>query len=180
MKLTLVPFSPVDFIDSVVCTVDTTALEHGHKLNMTYVVTGDLRRINWPDEDDSEQELWRNTCFECFIGDANGTAYYELNQSPNGNRACYAFDDYRSGMRTSDVMVPEQYSMAKDNHECRVRLAVSGTSFGRICLGLSVVLKDVTAKTHYFSLSHPPSQPDFHDRQYHRIIDAKMLHGAST
>lgn len=38
--------------------------------------------------------LWQDTCFECFF--AHEAGYIEINASPIGGYACYAFDSYRT------------------------------------------------------------------------------------
>ena len=40
--------------------------------------------------------LWKHTCFEAFISDANSGGYAEFNCAPSGDWAAYHFASYRS------------------------------------------------------------------------------------
>ena len=44
-----------------------------------------------------QDNLWRHTCFEVFLGRPGAKGYWELNIAPNGDWNLYQFSDYRSG-----------------------------------------------------------------------------------
>lgn len=51
-------------------------------------------------------DLWRTTCFELFLRRPGAEGYLELNFSPSGRWAAYAFDGYREGRRDLDISPP--------------------------------------------------------------------------
>src|ERR1700751_274314 len=60
-----------------------------------------------------KNELWKETCFECFFGVARSKAYFEFNGSPSGNWAFYSFDDYRNGMKDWSLLAGDSPVMMK-------------------------------------------------------------------
>jgi hypothetical protein len=117
-------------------------------------------------------ELWRHTCFEAFIGKAGSPAYCELNFSPSGQWAAYAFDGYRSGMTAAALeAVPEmQWRRTPGSLALDVALPLGGLGLldppARECLqiGLAAVIEEQSGTMTYWALGHPGGQPDFHDR----------------
>ena len=178
MKFTLVPFQSADFIESVVCHLDTSDSDECSALSISYHLKGDLTRIKWPNEgdlNDEDKELWRNTCFEFFIGQESNSAYYEFNQSPSGNWAAFEFDDYRSNMKQSNAVYANEFHISRDQGECHAVLAIPAPGTSTIYLGLALVIRDVDEHLHYFGLSHPDDAPDFHARAHHQLIALAAL-----
>ena len=58
--------------------------------------------------------LWRTTCFELFVKNAENGSYCEFNFSPSGEWAAYAFDGYRAGMMELPVREPRTYTSERD------------------------------------------------------------------
>ena len=125
-----------------------------------------------------KDELWKETCFECFIPALNSTAYLELNLSPSGNWNAYAFQDYRKGMNAFALdhqWAPVQRVIAHTDNtletEWLIPLEVIQKGFASVPttfsdfgeVGLTVVLK-TSELTLYWSLEHSSLKPDFHDR----------------
>ncbi|HAK51074.1 MAG TPA: hypothetical protein DCM54_04100 [Gammaproteobacteria bacterium] len=178
MKFTLVPFQPAGFIESVVCHVDIDDSGESSTLSISYHLKGDLNRIKWPDESDLQdenRELWRNTCFEFFIGHESGNDYCEFNQSPSGNWAGFEFDDYRSNMKQSNAVYANEFHISRDQNECHAVLDLPAPGTSTIYLGLALVIRDVDEQLHYFGLSHPDDAPDFHVRAHHQLIALTTL-----
>jgi hypothetical protein len=129
--------------------------------------------ISWPvfREIRRADNLWESTCFECFLGRADESAYIEINLSPNGAWNCYAFDDYRTGMQSSDVAILQ--SLSSDDHELTACLEVYGGFFGgTLTLGLSAVIDSGVLS--YYAITHG-DRPDFHDRSCHLSINPALL-----
>jgi len=102
-------------------------------------------------------DLWRQTCFEIFLGESDGGAYWELNFSPSGEWAAYAFDGYRDGMRALAVRDPwitstdpDQFASGMSAH-----LTAIGLDSSSIEALLNVPIPDLpTAPEHYALNAH--------------------------
>ena len=123
-------------------------------------------------------DLWKSTCFECFIPVKDGTAYLEFNGSPSGDWNWYAFRDYRAGMNSVPVvagLIPKQVSLSRSETELEVKwiLPFAGVKQGLLsggavptdlgAFGLTVVLNTQVATT-YWATKHDGVKPDFHLR----------------
>jgi hypothetical protein len=123
-------------------------------------------------------ELWKTTCFECFIPGHETDAYLEFNGSPSGDWNWYGFQSYRSGMKpitASARLEPKAVSMSKSDRDLEVTwiLPMSGVLQGFNVhgesvqsvdpFGLTVVLHTQLA-TLYWALNHDGVKPDFHQR----------------
>jgi len=109
-------------------------------------------------------ELWLETCFECFLGSEEGTAYLEFNFSPNGDWQCYAFDNYRRGMQASNAWIPTQFSIsafAQQSQRLRFRMAShEGWPISPRVQGAAIIVWDGAML--YYASDHG-DQPDFHN-----------------
>lgn len=108
-------------------------------------------------------ELWRHTCFECFIARDDGPGYREFNFSPSGLWAVYDFSDYRqrvSGFRpgAEPVIVVKR---TDEGLELEARLPAALLPGGRR-LGLTAVVEAKDGSLSYWALAHPSEKPDFH------------------
>ncbi|HEX8413681.1 MAG TPA: DOMON-like domain-containing protein [Sphingomicrobium sp.] len=141
--------------------VETLEVEvsRGDLLDLRFRVTGTLDAILWPEPaaPDRTDELWRHTCFEAFVA-AAGLGYREINLSPSGQWAVYAFDAYRAGMRPATASVRSAFA-AGELHS-QVALDVPGDWQ----LGLSAVIELADGSKSYWALAHAPGPPDFHNR----------------
>ncbi|MBA3896776.1 MAG: DOMON-like domain-containing protein [Sphingomonadaceae bacterium] len=105
--------------------------------------------------------LWRTTCCELFLFGPAGS-YRELNFSPSGAWAAYAFDHYREGMRETQVGVGIDVEQARDVLILRVRLALDLAETDRLVP--AAVVEEAGGHISYWALVHPCGAPDFHDR----------------
>lgn len=131
------------------------------RLQLAYRVSGVLDRlaVPTPQPPGRADELWKHTCFEVFIGAANG--YYEFNFSPSSQWAAYRFDDYRTGMRDAVVAMPAiEWSIEEGRATLFVTLELSHDATGP--LGLSAVIEDPQGARSFWALAHPAGPPDFH------------------
>jgi HSP20 family molecular chaperone IbpA len=93
----------------------------GGKLELVYRLSGELEALLIPELSNPNRadELWKHTCFEIFILQAEVPGYVEFNFAPTGQWAAYSFRSRRSGMRNIE-QVGEQ--------GLRITLAVAGFS----------------------------------------------------
>jgi hypothetical protein len=141
---------------------------------LRYTLSGPvaLLSIPAPQRSGPADGLWRHTCFEAFVGTAQGSAYREFNFSPSGQWAAYSFsaerirDEQDESHRRHgipwldkpqlddqhlvfDVWLPTQALPAAPNGE-------------PLFIGLSAVIETRNAPLSYWALNHPQDQPDFH------------------
>lgn len=112
-------------------------------------------------------ELWKTTCFEAFVWDAEGAGYYELNFAPSSQWAAYRFDGYRQGMRPAQEIVQPRitFRRAGGRLELDVSLDLGAADLPTEApwrLGLSAVIAETGGRTSYWALAHAPKRPDFH------------------
>lgn len=167
------------------------------KLLLFYEVQG-ADRIVWPklepgkntnSSDDSfsgsrRDELWKATCFECFIGTVSERSYIEWNFSINGDWAAYSFKNYRSEMAQATV-APPQFHLPKrsDRFFFEVEtdfpdeLRLSGTpglEFSQIEASLTaVIVEEGQDNPFYWAVEHRREKPDFHARESFTLMVGK-------
>ena len=98
---------------SVAVTAITVSIErHSDTISLRYLVAGDPDQIVWPPATTPARtdELWMTTCFEAFVQPVGRAGYIELNLSPSGRWASYAFDGHRDGMRDARCVVESVWS----------------------------------------------------------------------
>ena len=142
------------------------------RLGVSFSLDAELARLNLPPAGRPERAdgLWRHTCFEVFFSAAGARSYCELNFSPSGAWAAYAFDSYRAGMRPLDlaevpsarwVRSPQQLTLrAQVNAAC---LLPEGAGVN-LHVALSAVVEEQSGTITYWALQHPAASPDFHHR----------------
>lgn len=125
--------------------------------------------------------LWRSTCLEIFVADANLASYLELNLSPSGDWNVYAFDRYREGMRLvaevdpplQPLLSPPRSSDAQST-ELQMTWRASlkgGPDVTRLLAGTGLVMNATavleyqSGEIEYWALAHAQDRPDFHNRQ---------------
>jgi hypothetical protein len=117
-----------------------------------------------------KDELWKTTCFECFLPGKGISNYLEFNGSPSGDWNWYSFQDYRQGMKpvpVANAREPKMISMKKSARTLDVTWVLPITGDLPVQdfdpMGLTVVLH-TTAATLYFAFIHAGEKPDFHTR----------------
>jgi len=132
------------------------------RLTLRYRLTGDLSFIVYPPPATPARadNLWRNTCFEAFIG-LPGGAYIEFNLAPSRPWAAYHFDGYRDGIRPHEVTDPHIAISAFGGLVLTADIAIPAEA---IRLGLSAVIEARNGTKSYWAIAHPPGHPDFHNR----------------
>jgi len=133
----------------------------GDVLALTYTVMGELDHVVWPalETPARTDELWMTTCFEAFVQPVGQAGYIELNLSPSGRWASYAFDGHREGMR--DAAVEPGTRWATPTLTATADLAEIGGHDWRI--GLTMVVEASNGSKSFWALKHGPLVPDFHN-----------------
>jgi len=119
--------------------------------------------------------LWEHTCCEAFVGAPGGEPYVELNLSPSGDWALWAFDGYRSGMRAAASEVPRTRILHQP-HELRIDAIVPLDALAAVLgappytIGLAAVIETQGGEHAYFALAHTEPRPDFHTRAGRTLV----------
>lgn len=112
--------------------------------------------------------LWQHTCFEIFIARKGLSPYHELNFSPSGAWAAYAFERYRKGAPLADASLEPHVSVRRGAGQLEldalIRLDRLSPIHARAALtvALSAVIEDKEGVLSYWALAHAPGKPDFH------------------
>jgi|SRR5215470_6891286 len=149
--------------------VDMTQPRSG-SLVLRYLVTGKIADLRLPPVTSPAraEELWQHTCFEAFVGCSRSDAYYEFNFAPSTQWAAYQFDSYRRGMRAaSGISAPAIEVQASPEHftlQATLQLDQLSSLPRDVAwrLGLSALIEEISGRTSYWALAHPPGKPDFH------------------
>jgi hypothetical protein len=136
-------------------------------LTLTYSVEGDLSRMRVPPLRPASRAdgLWQHTCLDAFVAPGPGPGYLELNFSPSGEWASYAFSAYRAGMVVADDIEPPVIAVTRGDNGLTVDATVClrrlrGGVAARIAL--AAVVEESSGRLSYWALEHPPGNPDFH------------------
>lgn len=150
----------------------SASLSAGGEVVFSFTLEGDLSavRIPAPAQAGRADGLWQHTCFEAFVAAANTPAYVELNFSPSGQWAAYAFEDYRTGMAPMEMAAPRTtVRRSPDRLQLDAILDVDvlpGLARGGSWrIGLSAVIEGDDGGLTYWALHHGPGIPDFHARE---------------
>jgi hypothetical protein len=144
---------------------------NSHQLSICYKLEGDLKElaINPPSNTPSRQhKLWKETCFEFFIGVKNSPQYWEFNFSPAGHWNVYRFDGYRQGMQEETAFTILPFNV--ENQADKLALVLD-VDLGKIIsaeqaieVGITTVIKDKDGEVSYWALTHRGAEADFHLR----------------
>lgn len=140
-------------------------------LSIVYEILGDLSAIEISATAETpvrKHALWRETCFELFLGAKSACPYWEFNLSPTGHWNIYHFTAYRQGMKEE----PAFRSLPLVARRQRAALLLSvDIDIDRIIpsrhvveAGISAVMKTIDGTVTYWALTHPGPQADFHRR----------------
>lgn len=144
---------------------------HNGELSLQYQVTGDIQELAIPPSNrpgSRRHGLWRESCFECFIGMKNSGRYWEINLAASGDWNVYSFSGYRQDMAEEKAFqaLPSICHATRD--ELRLDLVVDLSRIVReghaLEIGISTVLKLRNGDITLWSLCHPGPEADFHQR----------------
>ena len=136
-----------------------------------FQVFGDFDKIQIPPaitEPAREDNLWKNTCFEFFLGMVNSPVYWEFNLSPSGNWNVYRFSNYREGMEPEQAFssLPFQFTRESDHLSVHIQIDLDKIikNLQEIEIAITMVVKDDNDNISYWALEHKGSEADFHQR----------------
>jgi len=140
-------------------------------LSISYSLFGAMAEIAVPlhaEIPSRKNNLWEETCFECFLGLINSEQYWEFNLSPAGHWNVYRFKAYRKGMQEEPAFSSLPFSVVRKSDalllSLKFDLAKIIPADQAIKVGASAVIKSIDGKASYWALTHPAPQPDFHQR----------------
>lgn len=168
-NFSLKPFPADVFIPDLEITAKIT--RNRHKLQIHYLLAGDLSAIAFvpPIATPTRQHnLWKNTCFELFLGIKNSTKYWEFNLSPSGDWNAYRFTDYRQGMEeeTAITSLPFEVEMRSRIWQLDLEFDLNTIILPEqdLDIGITTVIKTKKNQVTYWALTHPGKEADFHQR----------------
>ncbi len=116
------------------------------------------------ESDKRKDELWRRTCFECFILYSNGE-YDEWNFDLDGNWQNYHFKSYRDPQPPYAPQVDTQTIgfLITEDQELILKLPVK-----REVLAINpCVILEKKGQHEFYAYTHPKGQADFHRSEYY-------------
>lgn len=138
-------------------------------LYFEYLLEGELDKVNLtplsaPQRFQRKDELWLDTCFECFF-QIDKDSYEEFNLSPFGHWQCYRFSAYRQNRSLGPGKFDDLCSSFSEK-----RFDISGV-FSSPAIkrkeGLRfnpVVIIKKSNKLLYYASNHSVETPDFHQK----------------
>lgn len=147
----------------------TLLLKPDGSLTLAYSIhgPGSFMRIPSVDSPAPADALWRTTCCELFVSEADGSGYREFNFSPSGQWAAYDFAAYRErAAAAAPIPAPRIWSGYFENRlQLDATLSIAALPAGEfLSCALAVVVESHDGRLGYWALAHPPGQPDFHHR----------------
>lgn len=111
--------------------------------------------------------LWTTTCFEAFLKRPGADVYIELNISPSGRWASYAFDSYRTGMRIAERVILDRFALQAIDGTIRVSAVfeVADATFAEADVwhaGFAAIIESAERDVSHWALLHTGERPDFH------------------
>ncbi len=144
---------------------------NGNKLVIRYMLKGDLKEIalaRLSNTASRKHELWKDTCFEFFLGIKDSQRYWEFNLSPAGHWNVYRFDAYRQGMQEETAFTILPFSVQNQADGLVLALDVDldkiVSAAQEIEVGITTVIKDKDDEVTYWALTHQGAEADFHLR----------------
>lgn len=147
------------------------------RITVVYDLVGKIEDIKIPPRVEGcprADDLWKSTCFEFFLGEAEGAAYLEINLSPSGAWNAYEFSDMRQGMREAPQMKLDHHTFDSSDQSVALRAGFELTEILRrpLRLGISAVIEHESQngdnRLSYHALIHG-DRPDFHARANHLL-----------
>ena len=179
LKLSCHPDFPTDAVTTINASFDS--LPSG-KFMLRYNLLGAVDQLELPEPSPPERtdNLWHTTCFEAFIAVPDAAGYLELNLSPSTQWAAYAFEDYRKGMRNSELVSAPwiETSTTAGDFELVATLEHGGPPIVEAVsleIAMAAVVEEKNGRKSYWALNHPLGNPDFHDRDCftHKLATAE-------
>lgn len=141
------------------------------ELSLQYQVSGDIQDLVIPRSKNPgirRHALWRESCFECFLGMKDSGRYWEFNLAASGDWNVYSFSGYRQDMTEEPAFQALPCVLHETKDEIRLDLIIDLSRIVReghaLEIGISAVLKLRNGDITLWSLRHPGPKADFHHR----------------
>ncbi|MBW4596104.1 MAG: DOMON-like domain-containing protein [Brasilonema angustatum HA4187-MV1] len=141
-----------------------------NQFTIHYALLGDLKEVVIPTPSDTparKHELWKDTCFEFFLGVKNSDRYWEFNLSPAGDWNVYRFEAYRQGMQeeTAFTTLPFHVEYLSDSFTLGLDVNLDKIIAANQALEIAIttVIK-YRNEVSYWALTHRGTEADFHRR----------------
>lgn len=137
---------------------------------VSYILQGPLSNIMIPSSavPARHNRLWEKTCFEFFLAPAGSEQYWEFNLSPAGHWNVYHFESCREGMKEEPAISSLPFRIHNQSDRFTLTLELDVTHIIKtdqlLKAGISAVIQFNDGNMTFWSLVHPGSQPDFHNR----------------
>jgi hypothetical protein len=146
---------------------------HKSRLHLHYSLEGEIEEIVLPPislHPGRKDDLWRATCFECFLAIKGKPEYWELNFSPSGDWNVYHMAAYRRvGFREETAISPSPFEFKKESGrillDVEVDLAMILHPGDEVQLGVTAILQTRDGNETYWALAHSSPHADFHRRE---------------
>jgi len=153
-------------------------------LALRYALDGNIEDIRLPPASlnpNRKDELWKSTCFECFLAIKDQPGYWEFNMSPSGDWSVYRMDAYRRmGFREETAISQLLVKCKKESEKCFLDVSVDLTPTIRhaqdLQMAIAAVIQTNDGAETYWALVHPASQADFHLRESFILALAVQTH----
>jgi hypothetical protein len=145
---------------------------YNHQFAISYQLLGDLKEVAIAPASSTpmrKHELWKDTCFEFFIGIEDSQRYWEFNLSPAGHWNVYRFDGYRQGMQqeTALTILPFNVEQQLDNLAIALDMDLDKiiSADQAIAVAITTVIKHADGEVTYWALTHRGLEANFHLRE---------------
>lgn len=164
--LSLLPFSSKAPQISLTAALSVT----GSQLTVRFNLRGKLDTLAIPCFEHREvqrrDDLWKQTCFEIFISQADLENYWEINLAPSGAWNIYRFAGYRSEMRQEEALQSLPTARSRAAEEFKLAATIDLQRLSRqphtLRIGVTAVLAEKSGRLSYWAIKHAPERPDFH------------------
>lgn len=178
---TLIPF-PAPQIPTI--SLSGILLLKNHVLTLHYLLTGNMDCVLLPPASPTpsrKDELWKGTCFECFLAVKDQPGYWEFNISSSGDWNVYRIDAYRRvGFREETAISQLQLESHKESNGYSLDTSVGLTPlFARgseLQVAVTAIIQTQDGSETYWALTHPAPQADFHLRESFILELAEQIH----
>jgi hypothetical protein len=141
-----------------------------NQLAIRYMLFDELKEVIIAPASDRparKHELWKDTCFEFFLGIKDSEQYWEFNLSSAGHWNVYRFDGYRQGMQeeTAFTMLPFSVHNQADGLVVALDIDLSKIVSTQVLeIAITSVIKHRDGEVTYWALTHRGAEADFHQR----------------
>ncbi|MBH8553425.1 DOMON-like domain-containing protein [Nostocaceae cyanobacterium CENA357] len=146
----------------------TIARNH-NQLAISYQLLGDLKEVAIAPPSNTpmrKHELWKDTCFEFFLGIKDSQRYWEFNLSPAGHWNVYRFDGYRQGMQEEITLTILPFNAYQQSDSLAITLDMDLDKIisadQAIVVAITTVIKHADGEVTYWALTHQGLEADFH------------------